>query len=124
MSAPLYYSLVYPWIVAAGNSEFALRFFSVFFGVLLIPLLYWLGSRFLSTRMGMLLALIGVWAPYGVAYSREARMYTLVPVLAILSVSLLLLVLRDGGKRAWAGWFVVGLLGYVHALLLWLSALG
>lgn len=109
---PVYYLLISPWIAAAGNSEFALRFFSLFFGILLIPLLFWFGAKFVSRRAGLWLAVVGAFAPFGVAYSREARMYTLLPLLALLSISLLLLVVRGGGRRVWALWFIVNLIGF------------
>ena len=37
---PLYYYLLHFWMVLASEREFALRFFSLFFGVLTIPLMY------------------------------------------------------------------------------------
>ena len=39
-NGPLYYLLLRPWLVLAGLSEFSLRFFSLFFGVLAVPLTY------------------------------------------------------------------------------------
>ena len=37
---PLYYYLLHFWMTLAGDSEFAVRFLSLFFGVLTVPLIY------------------------------------------------------------------------------------
>ena len=37
---PLYYYLLWLWVRLAGSSEYALRFLSVFFGTLTLPLLW------------------------------------------------------------------------------------
>src|SRR5205807_2128610 len=39
-NGPLYYLLLRPWLAATGQSDFALRSFSLLWGVLAIPLLY------------------------------------------------------------------------------------
>ncbi|MCJ7619553.1 MAG: glycosyltransferase family 39 protein [Anaerolineae bacterium] len=45
---PLYFVLLHFLIGLAGSSEFVLRFLSVAWGVLLVPLLYAFGTRLLS----------------------------------------------------------------------------
>lgn len=45
---PLLYLLLRAWVFAAGASEFATRYFSAFFGVLCVPLLYRLALLFAS----------------------------------------------------------------------------
>ena len=44
-NGPLYYLLLRPWLAVAGESEFALRFFSLVFGVLAVLLVYRLARR-------------------------------------------------------------------------------
>jgi uncharacterized membrane protein len=39
-NGPLYFLLLRPWIALTGDSEFSVRFFSLAFGVLAIPLAY------------------------------------------------------------------------------------
>jgi uncharacterized membrane protein len=82
------------WIQLAGDSEFAVRFLSLFFGVLTVPLLYALarrlfapipGSQGSGQGVGLIAALIAMVAPLYVWYSQEARMYTLITFLLLLS---------------------------------------
>lgn len=42
---PLYYYLLHFWMGMAGNSEFGVRFLSLFFGVLTVPLMFATGRR-------------------------------------------------------------------------------
>ncbi len=86
---PLYYYLLHFWINLAGDSEFAIRFLSTIFGVLLVPLGYAAGKRLLSHHAGLVTAFIFVLSPARLWYSQEARMYTLVTALGLLSSYLL-----------------------------------
>ena len=47
---PLYYLVVAGWTAVAGTSEWALRFPSVWFGVLMVALAYALGRRLFGRR--------------------------------------------------------------------------
>jgi mannosyltransferase len=44
-NGPLYFLLLRGWIALVGTSEYAMRFFSLAFGVLCVPLIYTLGCR-------------------------------------------------------------------------------
>ncbi len=74
---PLYYYLLHYYLPLFGASEFALRFFSAFFGAATIALVYKIGSRLFDPRVGALGALIAALAPFHVFYSQEIRMYSL-----------------------------------------------
>ena len=50
-NGPLYFLLLRAWVALTGTSEYALRFFSLIFGVLCLPLIYVLG-RCLFGRLG------------------------------------------------------------------------
>jgi mannosyltransferase len=106
---PLYFLSLYPWQRLAGTSEFAFRFVSVFWGVLFIPLLYMFVRRLADERVGRLAALLATISPFMVAYSREARMYTLLPCLALLA---LLSFQRVSERERQSGWWLA------YALLL------
>jgi mannosyltransferase len=82
---PLYY-LTAHLILKIGYQEFFLRLPSVVFGTLTIPLFYlvlrnWWGRS--SALIGMLLITV---SPFHIWYSQEARPYTLLLLLAALSV--------------------------------------
>lgn len=75
---PLYYYLQHFWLRAAGTGEFATAFVSLFFGVLLVALVYRL-ARDLTGQgtVALLASLLAACSPYHLWYSQEVRMYTL-----------------------------------------------
>ncbi len=82
---PLYYYLLHFFMPVAGTSELALRFFSTFFGVATVPLLYSIARYLFDTRTGLLAAALAAAAPFHVYYSQEIRMYALAIFLATLA---------------------------------------
>jgi 4-amino-4-deoxy-L-arabinose transferase-like glycosyltransferase len=92
-NGPAYFIALHGWTRLAGIGEFALRFFSAFFGVLAIPLTYTLARRLLRAthfRSASHVSLVAAWlvtvSPYFVWYSQEAKMYTEVTALALLAI--------------------------------------
>jgi mannosyltransferase len=117
---PLYYSLQHFWMQLVGWSEFRIRFLSVIFGILLIPALFIAGRRLFGTGAGLGAAVFGALAPLHVAVSQTARMYSLLALLALLSVWFLFEAWQRGGWW-WAG-YVLATLGvlYTHNWALFL----
>ncbi len=85
---PAYYVLLRGWLMLAGfptghadpdgmGLEFAAGFFSLFFGVLLLPLAYVLTRRLAGRRAALIAAVLIAFSPYHLWYSQEVRMYTL-----------------------------------------------
>jgi mannosyltransferase len=105
-NGPLYSLLLHPWLDLAGDGEVALRFFSLFFGVLSVPLVYRLGRRLFPSHkaLPLLAALLAATSPYLVWYSQEGKMYTLVVALVLLSMDRYLAALDEGGWRRWLGY--------------------
>jgi len=89
---PLYYDLLHFWMQLFGSSEAAVRSLSLLFGLLTVPLLYALGRRLFGPATGLLAALLGAISPFWIWYAQEARNYTLVTFLGVLSSYLLLLI--------------------------------
>jgi mannosyltransferase len=85
-NGPLYFLLLRGWITLTGTSEYAMRFFSLTFGVLCVPLIYVLGHRLFNQLTGLLAALLVTTSPYLTWYGQEVKMYTLVPALALLAI--------------------------------------
>jgi mannosyltransferase len=82
---PLYYYVVAFWGRSAGWSEWSLRFPSVFFGVLTVPLLAVVTIALTRRRVaGLLAASLAAFHPLLLYYSQEARMYTMLTALAVL----------------------------------------
>jgi mannosyltransferase len=83
---PLYYFILHYWIVLFGTSEVAVRSLSVLFGVLAIPMVYVLGRHLFDEEVGLVSAFILAISVFNIQYSQEARMYTMMLLLALLSM--------------------------------------
>lgn len=84
---PLLYLLLRGWIALAGESEFVTRFFSLFFGVLCVPLVYRLAREiFFKTPVALLAAFLIAINPYQIWHSQDVRNYTLWPALSLLAL--------------------------------------
>lgn len=97
---PLYYYVLHFWMPLAGRSEVAVRFPSLLFGVLTVPLVYVLARRTLGTGTAVLAAGAAAVSPFWIYYSQETRTYAQVTALAVLALYLLA---RAGTDRPWAG---------------------
>jgi uncharacterized membrane protein len=116
-NGPLYYLLLRPWLTVAGDSEFALRFFSLFWGVLAVPLTYAVSRRWFTPFPATLAPLLITLSPYLVWYSQEGKMYALLLALILLSMYLYTQALERGRLWLWLGHVLVTSLGlYVHVL--------
>jgi mannosyltransferase len=92
---PLYYYLLHAWIGPFGDSAEALRGLSLLFGVLTVPLMYGVAWQLLRSRLASLLAaLLVAVSPLHIWYGQEARMYTLLAFLCLLSSYWLLLLVK------------------------------
>jgi len=98
---PLYYVLVKAFADVAGYGDFSVRFFSVLCGTTLVVGLYVVGSRLGDRLAGLSAALCAVCLPSFIYYSQEARMYSLLMVLVVLSLYSLLRILDAPGPSWW-----------------------
>ena len=112
---PLYYYLLHFWIALAGDSEFALRFLSLGFGVLTIPLLFVTARRLFDARSARIAALIATLSPLYLWYSQEARMYALITFLLLLSSYALLRLQADWQSRRWRLIFIAANIAAIYA---------
>jgi 4-amino-4-deoxy-L-arabinose transferase-like glycosyltransferase len=82
---PLYYYVVALWGNVAGWSEWSLRYPSVFFGTLTVPLLAVVTIALTRRRIaGLLAASLAAFHPLLLYYSQEARMYSMLTALGVL----------------------------------------
>jgi hypothetical protein len=116
-NGPLYHLVMQGWLSLAGESEFALRYLSLCFGVLAIPLVYRAGKRLVGRQAAVMAAALVAISPYLVWYSQDAKMYTTVTALTLLGMVCLLEALATGQLRWWAGFLLFASLSlYVHIL--------
>lgn len=98
---PFYYLLALFWTGLFGLSEFALRLPSVIFGMLAIYLTFFLGKLFFQERIGLLAAFIMAINHQHIFYAQEARNYTLIIFLTILSSYLFYAALKKNSTKEW-----------------------
>ena len=118
-NGPLYFLALRPWLYLAGQSEYALRFFSVFFGTLAVPLVFRVARRLFPSlpSLALLAAILTATSPYLVWYGQEGKMYSLVLALVLLSMDRYLAALESGGWQRWLLYIAfTGAAIYAHLL--------
>lgn len=124
---PLFYFLLHYWCAVFGDSDWSVRAMSGVFSVLTLPLLYIAGARVAERsdagqlgrrRTGLLVMAIGAAMPFAIRYGAEARMYSIVILLA--TVGYLLVDDLLGGRRGGSNRLMTAVLAaLVSAALLW-----
>lgn len=104
-SPPLYHLTLHFWLYA-GAGEVWVRLLSVAFGVATVYMVWRLGNSLAGYPAGAYSALIAALSPINIAYSREARMYSMVEFWAAASFLLLWAWVREGRRGRLAGCFL------------------
>jgi predicted membrane-bound mannosyltransferase len=111
---PLYF-LITHFFLHIGDNDFLLRFSALFLGVLGVPITYALGVRLLGKREGLSGAFLLSLATLHIRYSQDARFYTLLMVLSLLSLYFLYRGVFDKERKWWVGFTVCSILNvYSH----------
>jgi uncharacterized membrane protein len=97
---PLYFLLMNLWTRLAGLSEVALRLPSAAFGVASVWAIYWLGCSISTRRTGLAAAVLLAFSRYHIGYSQEARTYSLMLLLAVVSCACFVRLLK-ADRRTW-----------------------
>ncbi len=103
---PLYFWVSKFWCNMAGTSEFALRFPAALFGIMGILMIYHLGRTLFTQGAGVWGAFFAAINPYLIHYSQEARPYTLLALLAMISWYYMLHLFRDVRVKDLAGYII------------------
>lgn len=122
---PGYYLLLHFWTLVAGHTEFALAFFSLAFGLLIIPLTYRLARLLANPTVAVWTALLVTFSPYQVWYSQEVRMYTLATALGLIAAYCSLRALTASATRLyWPGYIIAAAVGLytLYYFAFWLIA--
>jgi len=88
--APLYIFILHFWIKLFGQHDIILRLLSVLFGLLSIPVFYFVGKELSSKKTGLMIAAISSTSALSIFYSHEIKFYSLLILLGALSVLFLL----------------------------------
>jgi mannosyltransferase len=108
---PLYFLMLRP-VSLIGGSETILRFPSVVFGVLSIPMIYQVGRLCLGKSAGLLGAFLLALNPFHLWYSQEARMYSMVAFSVLGSIYFFLRAIKENALKSWGGLVIFSALAY------------
>jgi mannosyltransferase len=101
--SPLFYLLLRPF-VSGGSLESSVRMLPAIAGVLAIPMIAILGEVLFSRSIGLTAAALLALNPFHIWYSREARMYSLLVLAAILCMYFFsLIIFKEPKPRYWIG---------------------
>jgi mannosyltransferase len=98
---PLYYFALHYWMLPFGHSEPALRSLSALLGVLVIGAVYRLGTRLFDPVTGLVAAFLVALSTLHVSLAQEARMYTLLALLSVLSMESFARLAEPHAIRRW-----------------------
>ncbi|HEX9664363.1 MAG TPA: glycosyltransferase family 39 protein [Patescibacteria group bacterium] len=82
---PVHFLLIHYWLKLFGSNEIIVRLSSLIFGLANIGLIYLVGQQLFSKRIGQLAGFLGAISLFQIYYSVEARMYSLLLFLTLLS---------------------------------------
>lgn len=126
---PLFFSLLYLWKQLGFSGEIGLRLLPLGFGVLQVPLAYWVGVRAGGRSLAIALALLVAANPMLAEFSQELRMYSMLPFFALLQTGLLLEWVHRGKQGrptawCWLASIAVAIAGVYTHLHYWLHLAG
>jgi mannosyltransferase len=112
---PLYYFALHYWMLAFGDSVTSVRLLSALFGILSLFVIYRLASRMFDRATGLLAAGLLALSRFHLEFSQEARMYSLLCLLTLLSFYYFLKLLEGKSRYALAGYIATSaLMMYTH----------
>ena len=118
---PLYYYLLHVWIGVAGHSDASIRALSGLFGVLTLPLIWWVARRGFGRIEAIAVLAVVASSPFAAYFSTETRMYSLMVLLATAGIGAVQALLsRPTVPRAALLALITALLLYTHYWALYL----
>ena len=115
---PLYYLAEYGWARAVGTDPERLRWLSILFGALTVPLLCALGRRLFSPAAGLWAGLLFALSPAQLWHGQSLRPYALLVLAAAASMHTLVWAVQEGGVLRWLAH------GAANILLMWTHPFG
>ncbi|HEY6418523.1 MAG TPA: glycosyltransferase family 39 protein, partial [Candidatus Binataceae bacterium] len=109
-----YYTFLHLWM-ALGTSEVMLRVPSLVFSAATVPMIYFLGRRLISSRVGIVAAVLFAFHASAIRYAQEARSYSLTGLLIVISCLYFLRAIERDRAGDWLGYLVVSVFAvYAH----------
>jgi 4-amino-4-deoxy-L-arabinose transferase-like glycosyltransferase len=104
--------LVHVSYVLFGDAPWAVRLPALLAGILIVPAAYGLARRLYNPHSAILVAALAAVAPVLISYSTNARGYTILAVLTLLTWSLGTYLRRQANAAAWLLLGILGALGF------------
>ena len=82
---PLHFIALHLWMRIAGRGEFSIRYFSLAWGVVAVPVMFKLSESLVKREVGFWAAFLLSISPFHIWFSQEARMYTMLVTLSLAS---------------------------------------
>lgn len=100
-----YYTVLNNWMQVFGQSPFAVRLLSVFFGLLTVAVSYVVGRRLFNGRAASAGMAVVAVSPFHIYYSQETRMYAPLALFCVLTILFFLHAARNTQYeiRNWLG---------------------
>ena len=112
---PLYFVILHYWINLFGDSEFSARLLSAIIGIISIFMIFKVGSLIFGSDVGLLSAFIMATSVFHIWYSQDARAYSLLVLMSLLSIFFFIQLYRRKSRRDSIGYIVFScLLIYTH----------
>jgi len=112
---PLYFIGLHFWTGFLGDSEVSLRSPSAIFGILSVLIIYWVGCALFNRKVGLISSLLSAISLFHIHYSQEARPYSLLLLLSLLSFLFFIKILKQDKKWHYPCYLLCNiLLCYTH----------
>ena len=108
----LFLHLIYGGASQPMPSETVVRLPAMVFGVLCVPMIYLLGRRLWSGAVGLGAAVLLTVSSYHIWYAQDAKMYTLICLLMLVTTYALVAALQTGRRGWWVLFCVVTVAGF------------
>ncbi len=92
---PGFFMILWVWAKIFGTSEIAVRIPSVIFGVLAIYIVFLVGQKVYSKKLGLISAFLLAINPLHIYYSQEARMYSLATISVLVNIYLFIKLIKQ-----------------------------
>ena len=124
-NSPFYYIILHNWINIFGIKDYSIRFLSVIFSCLTILLLFFfIKEHFKNVKLALLACFLMAIEPFFIAYSQQARNYSLSFFLTLLATHIFLKIVKneENNLKKNGFYWVYGILSAMCLLSHFLSA--
>lgn len=122
---PIYYLITRLWMHLFGNSVAVIRSVSALISLFVFPCIYWLCIElFTSSLVGWIAIAFSAVSPVLLVFAQEARGYSLLMIVILLSSASLLRAMRVKTKGGWVIYAATLALGFYSLPLILLTAIG